>query len=381
MSLADQLARLEAPDELGSEARAWVVVRSAQRERARPRRRWRLMLAPALAAVAAALVLTPAGATVGRLISHALGVPHPARALFSLPAGGRVLVSGRGGTWIVTADGSRRRLGPWRQASWSPHGRYIAVAGAGQLAAVNPRGVVQWALSRPAVSDPRWYPPTGYRLAYRSGDELRVVAGDGSGDHLLAAGVAPVAPAWRPAHAYELAYIQRHRLVLRDADSGQLLWTRGVTTVRELGWSADGARLLVVGSDSMLVLTPAGRTLATITVSRGELSTDASLSPGGRALALVRSGAVPGVLVARLDAPRPGLRMVLPGIGVRTVAWSPNGRWLLAGWPKANQWVFVAVNGHPQIAAVSRIAQQFAGGHGLRGFPEIDGWCCTAAGT
>ena len=377
MNLAQEIARLQAPDEVGSEARAWEVVRSARRERSRPRRRLGLALAPALAAVVAALALTPAGATVGRLIRHALGAPNPAPALFSLPAPGRLLVSGRDGTWIVARDGSRRRLGPWRQASWSPHGRYVAVVAADELAVVNPAGVIQWSLARRAVADPRWYPPSGFRVVYRSGSELRVVAGDGSGDRLLAANVAPVAAAWRPANPYQLAYVQRGRLVLRDAGSGRVIWTRPASAVRELGWSADGNRLLVVSSDGLRVLTPAGRTVAIIPIQSGEAPADASLSPGGRALAAVFDGAGAGVHVARLNSPRPTLRTVLPGAGVRTVAWSPNGEWLLAGWPAADQWVFVAVAGRPQIDAVSRIEQQFAAGRPLRGFPRVDGWCCT----
>src|SRR5690349_24551837 len=106
--------------------------------RRRPQKR--LLLAPAIAILLAAVTLSPAGATVGRWIRHALGVPHAAPALFRLPASGSVLVSGTGGTWTVAADGSSRRLGPWRQASWSPHGLFIAVTRSDQLAAVDPHG-------------------------------------------------------------------------------------------------------------------------------------------------------------------------------------------------------------------------------------------------
>ncbi len=70
-------------------------------------------VAPALALIVAALVLSPAGATVRRLITQALGERHAAPALFSLPSPGRLLVSGPGGTWTAAADGSTRRLGPW----------------------------------------------------------------------------------------------------------------------------------------------------------------------------------------------------------------------------------------------------------------------------
>ena len=99
-------------------------------------------------------------------------------------------MSGAGGTWIVAPDGTRSRVGSWRQASWSPHARYIVVASRDKLAAVTQGGEVKWELSRQAVSDPSWFAPSGFRVAYRSGSSLRVVAGDGTGDHLLARRVA-----------------------------------------------------------------------------------------------------------------------------------------------------------------------------------------------
>src|SRR5690349_14383256 len=93
----------------------------------RPSPKMRLLLAPAIACLLAAVTLSPAGATLGRWIRHALGVPHAAPALFKLPASGSVLVTGAGGTWTVAADGSSRRLGPWHEASWSPHGLFVVV--------------------------------------------------------------------------------------------------------------------------------------------------------------------------------------------------------------------------------------------------------------
>jgi hypothetical protein len=73
---------------------------------------------------------------------------------------------------------------------------------------------------------------------------------------------------------------------------------------------------------------------------------------------------------------------VLSGAGIRQVLWAPDGRWLLASWPAADQWVFVRVGGGPRIAAASGIEQQFAGAStraGARAFPRLEGWCCTAA--
>ena len=105
-----------------------------------------------------------------------------------------------------------------------------------------------------------------------------------------------------------------------------------------------------------------------------------ALSPNGRTLALVRGGDADDVVLANLDSRGAALRRVFSGAGLRQLAWSPDGRWLLVTWPAADQWVFVRVAGSPRIAAVSRIAQQFAIGASPRGFPRLEGWCCTRSG-
>jgi hypothetical protein len=378
------LGGVRAPDESAAQERAWTVVRSAYAERApavRRHSRRRLAVVPALAAVIGGLILSPAGATVSRWIGHALGVPHAAPALFRLPAPGSVLVSGAGGTWTVSADGSARRLGPWRQASWSPNGLFVAVTGSDELAAVDPHGTVRWKLARPAVSDARWYPPTGFRISYLSGHDLRVVAGDGTGDHVLATGVAATAPTWRPDHPYQLAYLtQAGRLVVRDADSGRTLWSAvPPARPRALAWSADGRHLLVVAASAARVYSAGGRLTTTISTPTTPIR-DASLSPDGRTLALIRGGGSDDVALASLASGRPQLQRMLSGVGLRQLAWSPDGRWLLVSWPAADQWVFIRVAGKPRIAAVSRIARQFSPGSAVRGFPTLEGWCCTAQG-
>lgn len=398
----DEIAALRAPDEAGARARAWTVVRAAHRDRPPVRRARRpaavlIALAPALIAVVAVVALTRAGTTVSGFIGHALGVPSAGSQL-ALPTSGRLLVTARGGTYVVSADGSRARLGDWRQATWSPHGRYLAVAGAGRLAAIDPHGRIQWSLARPAVSDASWYSPTGYRVAYLSGGTLRVVAGDGTGDRLLAARVQRVAPAWRPGHPYQLTYAARGRIVTRDADTGDVLWTARARGVRELQWSASGTRLLVRTRTGVTVLAGRGTPIAALAAP----AVDAALSPDGRQLALVRGGADRDVAIAGLigasaeaAAPEsPPIRSVMSAPGADQVAWSPNGRWLLVSWPAADQWVFLAAGRTPRIVAVSKIARQFApgareasaGGAGatIAGrtaeFPRVDGWCCTAAG-
>jgi hypothetical protein len=369
-----RLREFRAPDEAGAEDRAWDVVRAAYLERepaARPRSRRRFALAPVLAVVAAGLILSPAGARVGEIITHTLGVRHAAPALSSLPSPGRLLVSGRGGTWIASASGTTHRLGTWSQASWSPHGLYVAVVSRDRLAAIDPRGRIHWSIARPRISQPRWYSPSGYRIAYLSAGTLRVIAGDGSVDHLLATHVAPAAPAWRPGQPlgpFEVAYVTAGgRIVVRDGDTSRVVWTASPAAApRKLAWSGDGRRLVVVTARAVQTYSDSGRLVATLRVA----ASDAALSPDGRMLALVVNR--DQVIVAG--------RRLFAGAGIRGVNWSPDGRWLLVDWPAANQWVFVRATGGPQDTAVGRIAQQFSAGRAGGGFPQLEGWCCTANG-
>src|SRR4029077_19381723 len=135
-----------------------------------------------------------------------------------------------------------------------------------QLAAVDPHGTLHWTLARPAVRDPRWYAPTGYRVAYLAGHALRVVAGDGTGDHVVATGVASVAPAWQPGSSYRLAYVTRSgMLVVRGADSRRTIWTAPLSgQPGELAWSSDGRRLLAVTATRASLYDPSGHAVATI---------------------------------------------------------------------------------------------------------------------
>ncbi|MDQ6805269.1 MAG: hypothetical protein M3065_09960, partial [Actinomycetota bacterium] len=317
-------------------------------------------------------------------IRHALGEPHAASALFSLPAPGRVLVSGNDGAWIVGASGSKRRLGAWTQASFSPNGLYVAVASGSTLAAVDPLGTPAWTLTRPAVSDPRWWPPLGYLVAYLSGSTLRVVGGNGHNDRQLAAHVDRVAPAWRPGFAYQLAYVAHSgTIVVRDAQTGSLSWHSppGPKPVA-LGWSSRGTRLLILDRDRALVYDPLGHLVSRIALAHGAMARAGALAPDGRTLELVRGGAGEAVLYDVTRA-SPSPTPVFSGAGLGQLAWSPNGRWLLITWPAADQWIFVRtrLGRGRRLLAVSRIAEEFAPGRRPRGYPGLDGWCCTSTGT
>ena len=90
--------------------------------------------------------------------------------------------------------GRKRRLGDYEEASWSPRGLFVVAASDRRVVALEPDGDVRWTVTRPRpVADARWA-PSGFRIAYREGNTLRVVVGDGTNDHLLAR-----APPRRPA--------------------------------------------------------------------------------------------------------------------------------------------------------------------------------------
>ena len=124
-----RLASAEASGEEEARERAWPVVRAAfeTRERAprAPRLRGKAALALAVLAVLVAAALTPPGRAVLGDLREAIGRERvtPSRpTLSSLPAGGRLLVISPRGAWIVETDGSKRRLGAYEQATWSPRG-------------------------------------------------------------------------------------------------------------------------------------------------------------------------------------------------------------------------------------------------------------------
>ncbi len=386
------LTGVRAPEEAAAQDRAWATVSAAYRDRparAPARSRRRVALVPVVAVLVGAIAFSPAGAAVKRIINRALSTPHVSHAAaLSLPAPGKLLVSNLHGTWVVPSHGPVRRLGAWTQASWSPHQKYLAVASATALAAVDPSGRLAWRLPEHAVSDPRWYWPNGYRVAYRSGTDLREVAGDGSGDHLLATQVAPIAPAWRAGHPYQLAYVTRRgAVVVRDGDSGARAWGSGSHRGRPLAlsWSPTGTQLVLVTTAGAWLYRPGQAPPLRIRLPVRGPVLDASASPDGRWLAVVRGPAssthqtaatTPQLQIADLTAPERPLRTVLSGVPVSQPTWSPDSHWLLVTWPGADQWWFVHAAGPPRIIAESRVGAKLGPG-GRSGSLQLDGWCCT----
>jgi hypothetical protein len=349
----------------GSEERAWRMAQTAFEERVpapRQRRPWRPVLVLAAAAVVAGIVASPPGQAVLDSIRETVGVEHAQPALFSLPTRGRLLVISQRGPWIVQPGGSRRLLGHYREASWSPFGRFVVASRRNELAALEPDGSVRWSLARRDVRFPRWGGDmVDTRISYLSGPVPRVVAGDGTDDGTFCFTlVAPVAPEWHPGGHRVLAIVGRNSAVYAlDVDGCKLRWrSLALPQPRRLEWSSDGSRLLVLDRQGAAVL-DSGKTVA-----RLGSAVAATFRPRTHDVALIRSRGESSEVVI-------GGRVLFRGTGkFRDLAWSSDGRWLLVTWPTADQFVFVRVAGPRRIRAVSGITRQFGGGS----FPRLAGW-------
>jgi len=362
--------RFHAPNEREAEERAWQMVGTAYAERepvAWPRRHWQPLVALAVLAAIVAAALSAPGRSVVHSLRKAVGVKQAEPALFSLPTRGRLLVSSRTGLWLVRPDGSKRRLGHYRDATFSPHGLFIAATRANQLVALDLKGAVRWTLARPAPRLPAWSGTrTDTRIAYVSAGRLRIVAGDGTGDHQVAP-ASTVAPAWRPGPFRVLAYADGRSAFVYDVDRGTVLQRTAplLEPVRKVAWSRDGRRLLVFAPHATRVYRDA-RVVEQDDPSDATLDTDAALAGRKGQAAAIRVAGVSSNVFWISGGP-----VIFTGSGVmRQLERSPDGRWVLITWPTANQWVFVRLRPRKKIVGVARITQQF-GRHAT-----VQDWCC-----
>jgi hypothetical protein len=382
------------PGATEAERRGLGLVERAYTERRAPSRPAlpRLAVALAVAALLAALLLTPAGAAVRNWIGDVFtaGVRNAQPALTEVPSGGRLLVQSPRGPWVVQPDGSRRLLGRYDEASWSPHGLFVAASYGRTLSAIEPDGTPHWSTSASEpISDPRWS-PSGFRIAYLAGRSLQAIKANGTGDHRLGP-AAPVAPAWFPPGAHLLAYVDAgRRLRVVEADTARTLAVAAASPgVTALGWSADGRALLeqsprgiwlrplriekLAGSirlgNARRVPLPADATVRTAAYAPRRETIAALVERHGRAGA-PRSEAL------LIDVGHPPRRLFAVSGRLTQLAWSPDGRRLLLAWPAADQWLFQPV-GRGHLQAVGNISSVLSPGLRRQAyFPRIEGWCC-----
>jgi hypothetical protein len=305
-----------------------------------------------------------------------------APALTSLPAPGSLLVDSAKGPWIVREHGSKRLLGAYRESSWSPRGLYVAATSEHELAAIDPLGEVRWALARGGpVRGPAWA-PDGYRVAYLNGGEIRLVAGDGSGDRLLDMGVAPIAPSWQWGGERVLSYVTRGgRVRTLQTDTGRVLFEARVPPgTISLAWSANGERLLIVGRRWIEALDRRGGRAWAVEAPAGTDIGAAAIAPGGDRAATVLVSASGGHSRLAMLGPGGDGRVLFAGLGrFDGVTYSPDGRWLLLAWRSADEWLFLNPDRPRRVVAVADIAAQFdPGTTSPPSFPAVAGWCCIA---
>jgi dipeptidyl aminopeptidase/acylaminoacyl peptidase len=380
----DELRRVvgsPAPEEHEAGERAWLVVRAAYGTREHVpwlERHSRAVLALAAVAALSVAAISPPGRALVERVREAAGVSPSERALVRLPAPGRLLVDSEQGPWVVQQDGSKRLIGAYDAASWSPRGLFVVATRGQRLVALEPDGDARWTVTRPGrVADARWA-RSGFRIAYREGATLRVVAGDGTGDRLLARGMAPAAPAWHPDETRNvLAYAEAGgRIHVADVDTGEDVRSIPSTgSIAQLAWSADGSRLLAVSADGRARLYDSrGRE-----VGGHEEVTRAAYSPVGDSLAYATYDPATDTSTVRLVEDG-RIRTLFAGTGrFQDVVWAPNGRWLLVTWPAVDQWLFFRAPSVRGPVSVSNVAREFdPGGSGVSAFPRVAGWAPAA---
>jgi hypothetical protein len=363
--LARALRDVPIPGEAEAEERAWELVRSAHADRVpvrRPAAGRRIALGAAAGIALLAIGLSPAGAKVGDLVGDVIGIgeENAKPALRSLPAAGELLVESEQGPWIVREDGSKRLLGDYAQATWSPHGLYVTATDGRTLTTVDPAGTVRWTVTAPGpVADPRWSPgdlSVGFWIAYRSGNDLRVVDGTGQRDHLIARDVAPVPPAWRPLGYSKLA-------------------PHGAGGVHVLSYFDAEKRVHTVDVDGGGEIEGAARDLSRLSVSGTAPAARRALSPDGTRLATLEHVGRRDRLIVSGDRGGPAPVLFSARGRLTGPTWSPDGRWLLVGWPAADQWLFIQTARPGRVDPFDRISEQFdPGGDGDGHFPAVAGW-------
>jgi hypothetical protein len=126
------------------------------------------------------------------------------------------------------------------------------------------------------------------------------------------------------------------------------------------------------GSIRRVIRMPAGARVRSVSFAhRGQKLAVVTRTLNGRARAFLVSAA----------ATRGRPQELFAGAGrFEQPQWSPDDRWVLLGWPTADQWLFLRAARVSSIRAVGAIAKQFSSDPRRTSFPRLSGWCCSTDG-
>ena len=372
-------ASIRAPGEAEAQQRAWRVAAAALPAAGRapgaaaPQGAALVALAATLALLAAAV--TPPGSAVADWVGDAVKSvvdddppPRAAHGLDDLPGGGRLLVvadgtvADRPGPQVVGAD----------RATWSPRGLFVAAARGNELLAVDPEGELRWRLAAPATVERLAWSPDGFRIAYATPTQMRLVAGDGTGDRVVTQRVVRDGAsafggiAWRPGtDEHVLAYTdRRHVWVVEHRPPHRALEREGART-------AGTSRSPPTADGSSSSTTPGSACSAPRRAApRGAPPRAASPTPRGCRTAAATSSSSGRRGQAEVIAKGPRTRRLFAAGALRLGGVSPDGRWLLVDWTETRTWLFVPLDGGRarQLTAVPKRYE--------RRSVTPQGWCC-----
>jgi Tol biopolymer transport system component len=231
---------------------------------------------------------------------------------------GRIAFSNYDDVWIVNADGTDLKQlthSPWHEfdPSFSPDGRLIAYRSepkdSPELWVMNADGSGQHQLTADG-GFPDWS-PDGSLIAYAPGggpsgrSGIAIMNPDGSGQRLLPATDYGEQPSWSP-DGKRIAFsnnLSGHGLMyIVEADGSRLVGLSTVGQGHEVAWSPDGQSILFVSQrdhadnvNDIYVMRPDGSGVSRLTRSGAETP---AWSPDGR---YIVAGAQGGLLVMRAD--------------------------------------------------------------------------------
>ena len=252
-----------------------------------------------------------------------------------------------------------------RRVDRAPRGRRTGASSSSgasrRLAALDRRGSVRWSLLAPRPVTSALWSPSGFRVAYRSGQDLRVVAGDGTGDRLLDPGTfRPMA--WRPGRGARarlpLGRAHRHRR-RRHRAAGSPASASPTSRTSSPGRPTAAAlrQPPPLAGDLRRARAPHRPHLDARPPDRHDLRARPQRhARRGRAARPRR------VERGRADGPGRATACCSAPTGASPACASrPRGRWLLVAWPLADQWVFLrpGATGARRVLAAPGVTRRF----------------------